>query len=786
MDSDFDDPRGARASLPEEARQTAAALLKLLEKPGGAFPTHLRAEARTVCEGASRRLTETRLTIALVGDAGAGRRTLINALLGERVLPTGTPRRGSTVTIVRRAPVCEFSALSLDGRSVARLSRRMPDRQALFEKSMAQIDREAAATEAVATRLQEARQRASSLETAMGQAPRVERPTAKPDRPWIALWAWILRLLLRLSWVKRLAPPTRSDGWAHPREVPEGAPVGAQLEEERARIAALELELAGMPTVEQIAAHGQRLQSEREKYDSERRATFLAQVRDFDGTDIAERIVEYPAKHVPEGLTLMDLPCSPAASTPVVDKVRNRVLQEADALVLVADLARPLGQATTSLVRALGDLVPVLLVVLTKADAALNDVAAGAEDRVSSGIERLRREALDRMARALDADLKRAPCIVLAAEAALGARPEASGLEEHFGATLGAILERFESERPVVVAWREALRMRGRIAELSTVQAREEQASRKRLSGLESKRIPDPAEFRRQLLDRVQGAIEEGADQVLAAALGGLHDAIERLRSEWKQQISSGTSRSEIDACIAVVDESAPGRIADALEQTAEIVARESHDVTERLQAWAINEIHTHYQLVRRLGAEALAPVASELTREDLERELLAAQPFVGAKEAFEKQRVGYGLGGVAAGAALGTLIAPGIGTAVGAMLGVFAGLLKGTDSLKQECNAKIDACLNESESHARAQLQGKRSDLSRVIRVALGEALEEALGRLSDAIARLMEVERRAIERERAKLADLGEARQVLEACESRLARLVETASSGRCPVHR
>ena len=106
MDSDFDDPRGARASLPEEARQTAAALLKLLEKPGGAFPTHLRAEARTVCEGASRRLTETRLTIALVGDAGAGRRTLINALLGERVLPTGTPRRGSTVTIVRRAPVC--------------------------------------------------------------------------------------------------------------------------------------------------------------------------------------------------------------------------------------------------------------------------------------------------------------------------------------------------------------------------------------------------------------------------------------------------------------------------------------------------------------------------------------------------------------------------------------------------------------------------------------------------------------------------------------------------------
>ena len=78
-------------------------------------------------------------------------------------------------------------------------------------------------------------------------------------------------------------------------------------------------------------------------------------------------------------------------------------------------------------------------------------------------------------------------------------------------------------------------------------------------------------------------------------------------------------------------------------------------------------------------------------------------QPFEGALDAFEKQRVGYGLGGAAAGAVLGTLIAPGIGTAVGAVLGVLAGLLKGTDSLKQECSTTIDACLNDTESHARA-----------------------------------------------------------------------------------
>jgi hypothetical protein len=170
------------------------------------------------------------------------------------------------------------------------------------------------------------------------------------------------------------------------------------------------------------------------------------------------------------------------------------------------------------------------------------------------------------------------------------------------------------------------------------------------------------------------------------------------------------------------------------------------------------------------------------LTREDLERELLATQPFDGAKEAFEKQRVGYGLRGVAAGAALGTLIAPGIGTAVGAVLGVFAGLLKGTDSLKHEYLAKIDASLQETEDYARAQLQGKRSHLSRVIRVALDEAVEEALRRLNDAIRRLMTVERNAIERERRKLTKLSEARRAREACDERLARIVERASSRGC----
>jgi hypothetical protein len=162
----------------------------------------------------------------------------------------------------------------------------------------------------------------------------------------------------------------------------------AHLEEGRAAVVALEREFAGMRSVEQIAAHARRLRLEREKYEGERRAQFLSQVRDFDGTDIGERILEYPAKYLPEGLTLVDLPCPPLAGALIVEQIKNRVAREVDALVVVADVVHAPGAATALLVRALLDVVPLVLVVLTKADGPLPLVAGSANDDVASKIER--------------------------------------------------------------------------------------------------------------------------------------------------------------------------------------------------------------------------------------------------------------------------------------------------------------------------------------------------------------------------------------------------------------
>jgi hypothetical protein len=810
MDSRFEESGDAQTMLPETVRQAAASLLSLLKNTSGLTPD-AASILRAACEGVARRLSETRFSLALVGEAGAGRRTLVNAVLGDRVLATGKPRRGSTVTIVRHASALDFVARSLDGRTVAQLSRKVPDRDALFEKSMGQMQRETTAREDLTSRLQAARARADALQTSIAVRRELEPPHLEPPheetakarddaekpspprpsfygtpRPWWAVWWWILHVLLwpfRRRWLP--PPPARSadagpsrNGTASADEQRRGQ--AARLHEERDAIAALERELARMPDGEQIAMRVDRIRRERDKYESERRSAFLSQVRDFDGTDIAERVVDYPAKHLPDAVVLMDLPCPAIADTPAAEQVRKRVAREVDALVLVADIQRPLGAATASLVRELKGVVPLVLVVLTKGDTPRHD-AVVANGAVASRIRRAQKDAFDRIVRALGPGSEQTPCVGVAAESGLDAGLGPPSLSEHCGQTIGRLLDGIRDERPVLLAWREAMRMRVGVAELAQARAREEQSRRKRLAALESQRITDPLEFRRRLLTRVEAAIEKCADDVLEGAMRSLHAAFDGLRAEWKESISSATTRSAVEARVAAINESAAQRIADVLEGTAEHVARELNDATETLETWALEEIRTHYQLVRRLGADVLAPVASELTREDLERELGGVQPVQGAMNAFEKQRVGYGLGGVAAGAVLGTLIAPGIGTAVGAVLGVLAGLLKGIDSLKQECIAKIDACLNDAESHASAQLHSKRPDLSRVIRVTLDEALEEALRQLNDAIVRLKDLERRAIDGERAKIDELTADRGALEACDARLVGVIEVATSKR-----
>jgi hypothetical protein len=171
-------------------------------------------------------------------------------------------------------------------------------------------------------------------------------------------------------------------------------------------------------------------------------------------------------------------------------------------------------------------------------------------------------------------------------------------------------------------------------------------------------------------------------------------------------------------------------------------------------------------------SGDGAAPVISDVTVEDLGD--LRAPPLGGAMDAFERTRVNIGIGGAAAGAVIGTLIVPGIGTAIGAIVGVLAGFLKTTDSLKQDCIAKLDACLADAESQVRTQLEARRPSLAGAIRSSLEEGIDASVQRLGTALDRMIDVEKRTLEKERAKRDQLGRVRKALEENEARITQLL------------
>ncbi|HEY1958442.1 MAG TPA: hypothetical protein VGH28_22650 [Polyangiaceae bacterium] len=225
-------------------------------------------------------------------------------------------------------------------------------------------------------------------------------------------------------------------------------------------------------------------------------------------------------------------------------------------------------------------------------------------------------------------------------------------------------------------------------------------------------------------------------------------------------------------------------RVLELLESVSEHVAREMQSASESLERWALDEVQSSYKTSKKVRAESLAPVASEITGEDLAGEIAPRVPIPTALATFRKQRVRIAVaGGVSlaaagtgAGVVAGGHVAAAVGAFVGLGLGVATSWLKPTTSLRADCLASIQRYAAEVTRASCGLVDQKRADVENGIRSALDAALGETLERLNDAITRLMTVERNAIEAERAALARLASTDATLEEHDKRLAsRLAE-----------
>jgi hypothetical protein len=371
-----------RDPIVDELRSAARELRTVAEVTRATFADiepALRAAEEVTREGA-----DVRPTVAIVGPQ-AGRVRVVDAIAGAALLEAAwaSSKGGSRITAVKHAVAFDFAAHSRDGRRVVRFSQRVPDRSELFDKRLEQArsDRAKAASDIVERerRLAEAREKERIAGEAAERSPsfvepedttlvhaRSVRPAAMgPAPPWWAVWLWIARLfamLFRRKLAALPAAPEGDDGKARSeaREQERLRIQEALREEARAAhdvVVALEREIADDDGVARAEGTIERLTAERAKYAQERRDEFLAHLARV-GDEVAELKIEYPAVHLPEGMTVLDVPAPQGEESRRL--ASTAVQREAHGFVAVEDPKRPMPPALVSFIEQLAGVVPRL------------------------------------------------------------------------------------------------------------------------------------------------------------------------------------------------------------------------------------------------------------------------------------------------------------------------------------------------------------------------------------------------------------------------------------------
>ena len=715
-----------RDPIVEELRSAAEELRPVLDLTRATIPD--LEPALRAAEAATREGADVQPTVAFVGPQAA-RIRVVDALVGAALLEAtaGSSKTSLRITFVKRASAFDFVTHSRDGRRVLRFSQRVPDRSDLFDRRLEQArgDRAKAAGELEEQkgRLTEAREKERVARATAERSPGAEepedttlihaqsfRPAAPP--PWWAVWLWIARLfamLFRRGSAALPAGPQGDDGRAR-RD--------ARKQERRRLEEALRQE--ARTAKDRVAALEREItpdavnRAERtiERLDAER--TRYAQERRDEFLEHLSRVGDDVAELVIE---------YPAAHLPEGMRVLDVPTPDAEASRRIA---------LTAVLREAHGFVVV------------EDPSRPMPPAVVSFIEDLGR-----------------------GSPRLFKLPDATE-----GAAIGERLRSVRADGTRLVARSAAMRLRACLPALKVARDEAEASHRKRLATLEGQRLPDPAEFRARQVERVKATIEQGVDEALKSADALLRRDLGALRARWTETVGACKSRKALVSLAADLDGSIASGIAQTLEGTTARIDEELRQVTQSIEMLALDELRANYPLARRLGSELLPPLAVDWSQAQ-QAVGVAPAPLGAATTAFEKKRVTIGLGGAAVGAAIGTAILPGVGSAIGAVVGVFVGFLPSSDALRKDCLARVASCVGDAESRALVVLAARRADLTRVLHETIDAGLAGAFERHEEAIARIQEVERRAIATERETLAALDEARTTLTRNEVRLERI-------------
>jgi len=797
------------------------------------------AKIESTLSDAEKRLARDRLMVVVGGEPNAGKTTFINALLGDRLLPPR--RVESRILLLRHGPGENYRAELMDGTveefatlfpdRTGSIAERL--RAAEAGLPVAKEERERAfrdlrtATEAADAARSALANTFKSFEEARGEAERLGRELARAEEdqarlgrrastsaerlpavvvtrpPWWAFWTWLVRFVLMLwhfralaghrSHIKELASARaqvarlrhavseaagnclRAEGRLASVASPADAS-NAAFSEARARLSELD------KRIDELSREATKTRAELDEARRDRHRRFCEAIdalctHELRGKEVRELEIRCPARFLPEDVTLIDAP-RVAAGDPVAHALALEVVRDrADGCIFVADIEQGLGESAHDHVRLLRDIVPHMVLVLTKMDEYLGNGPREVGLEVAGAVEKARRVCTRRFAREVGRDPETVLSIAVAAEPTLETDAPASFVKR-FAADTDTLFQLLRSERVLILAARAATEVRRYIRSVAEAEDHAERSYEEKITELERQRRPEPQQFRSEQLEASGALIAEAASAVTKAGIEDVASHVGKLVARSKELVEGCSNRAELKELFS---ELGPSMVRSVNRLQIDIARRSE----ERMDA-ALRDVEREAFAALRRRYD-IAPPVTRWTQVSIHMEAAVSPidetfdfaPLVEANiRKFTTTRAGFLVGGVAAGALAGTAVVPIMGTAIGAAAGLLLPFAKTFGSVKRHCLDDADTRLKAVQRALEERLKASEEALCRSMTAALDRSLSRAAVQYDQWITAPLEAERAVLEQERRKLRELVAIRERLQERDETLAHAMDAAT--------
>jgi hypothetical protein len=793
--------------------EAALVTLRKLSLHAALFETAALATVeRTVVE-VERRLARQELRVIVVGERQSGKSTLLDAIVGNRLLG-GARGHSSVMTSIRCRESPNYLAKFASGKSEG-FSERVPDQSPEFVQAEAQLGQSLADARArcaaarkefrralemrdasqsalanARTEAEDAREGAgaaiswlsglqtdvSRIETALAEVePQVPKVLKRSPPRWALLAQWLVRVCFEL--LKRQVLTRYRALVTDRREIEikllEGqrraaASTNEQIEAQ-ARLENCSTDHGGAETRlrdsertlrtaeaarDAIAAELDALRSKREHYESDHRRQFLDDVRDLCGKPgqqrgLVELSIDYPVRLLPNDITIIDVPGALSEDA----SEWTAMHEEVDGCILVSELDRGVSESAKRLLRRVRDVVPHLLLVLTKVDQAFAEAVGRGEQDPWARVEHARRIGTRRFARELGRDADSVLSVAVSAEGAL--RPEETELTRRFEAEIAKLFQLLRHERALILGARAASAVRRCIARIAESEQRAERAYRERIAELEEQRLPPPEVFAEDRLKAAGEAIAGAAREAVAQGLMTMQTGLPSLKQLAASRLDASSRRQGLV-------EAAEG-LSTALSERANGIRRLAHLAVQaeiekgsrKIVSGLLDDLLRRYYVASKPDDPSESSPQIGATDEDLHELASMAVEIRGAVHSFEKRRNVLAASGMLLGAAAGASVEPWMGV-LGAMIGALLWFARPKSRLREQTAGLATAAIDGLDKRCLDEVRSLEPTIVSAIRDKSKRSLERAIVRFERSLAEPIEAEQRAIDGERDKLSAL------------------------------